>query len=104
MNDIFQINFVDGSSTLYSTYSGFDFSTEDFQKESCSAKSLWYSILLLKDGENHKFKNYYAILPVNKRDPLFIKMFIEDNFAVAEYIGDTPEIPYDKIDRRFIQE
>lgn len=104
MSEIFEINFVDGSSTLYSIYSGFDISDEDYQKESCSAKSLWYSINLLKDGEIYRFKNYYADLPVNKRDPLFIKMFVEDNFAVASYFGETPEIPYNKIDRRFIQE
>ena len=104
MSEIFQINFVDGSSVLYEKYSGFRYNDVDVAKPSCSAKSLAYSVALLEKGEPHKFHNFYATLPVDLSDPVFVKMFIEDNFPVAGYVGETPEIPYNKIDRRFIQE
>lgn len=50
----------------------------------------------LKDGDTYKFKKFLATLPVDRSDPLFVKMFIEDHFPGVEFVGyDGPEIPYE---------
>jgi hypothetical protein len=49
----------------------------------------------LEDGDVYKFKKYMATLKVDRSDPLFVKMFVEDHFPGVEFIGyDGPEVPY----------
>ena len=51
----------------------------------------------LKDGDTYTFKKFLATLPVDRSDPLFVKMFIEDHFPGVEFVGyDGPEIPFPK--------
>ena len=59
------------------------------------AFQLFSMFSMLEDGEIYKFKKFLTTLKVDKSDPLFVKMFIEDHFPGVEFIGyDGPEVPY----------
>jgi hypothetical protein len=90
-----KITFPDGSFLEY--YYSVDISTKYLDDENSIAHRAWldWRILLMgKEQKTYKFKKFLGSMDIKADDPLFFRMFIEDNFPLAKFNGDlVQEIP-----------
>jgi hypothetical protein len=101
-----KITFPDGSFLEY--YYSVDIATEYLDNENSLARRAWLDwSTLLTDTEQktYKFKNFLGSADVEPRNPLFFRMFIEDNFSLVKFDGDlVQEIPEEYSPLGFIVE
>ena len=90
-----KITFPDGSFLEY--YYSVDITTEYLDNENSLARRAWldWSILLMDtEQKTYKFKNFLGSMDVEPKNPLFFRMFIQDNFSLVKFDGDlVQEIP-----------
>jgi hypothetical protein len=90
------IVFTDKSEARWSPLSSLRVDNE-FLEDGFKAFQCLSMFSLLEDGELYKFKMFLATLKIDKSDPLFVRMFIEDHFPGVQILGfDIPEIPFTK--------
>ena len=89
-----KVTFPDGSYLNYYFY--LDIKPEFLDNDKCLALRAWldWRMLLLDKGtKTYRFDKFLAD-KVKSDDPLFFRMFIEENFVMVKFEGDlVPEIP-----------
>lgn len=110
---MFDIKFRDGSTAQFRNSLGIyipkEFLPEEFPPENYEEyeASIFRDLLNqfeLEPDSSYVSKRYVAILDVNTEDPIFIRIFIEDNFLDVKFSEGAPEIPYKNTRSTFIVE
>lgn len=90
-----RVTFPDKSFLLY--YYQVDIEPEFLDNEYSLARRAWLdwnTLLLDKEEKSYKFKNFLGDMEIKSNDPLFFRMFIQDNFPLVQVDGDlVQEIP-----------
>jgi hypothetical protein len=100
---MFSVTFRDGSEAEFRGSLGIyvpnKFLTGDYD-------AFFFADLLaqLQPGTIYKFRKYSAVLDVDKKDAVFVKMIIDENFLDVKFSGDVPEVPYINTHSPFIVE
>ena len=100
---MFDMKFADGSEAEFSEMSGVRVPAE-FRSEDYQADYLKVMLQRLEPGSDYEVKKYNASVKVDKLDPLFVRLFTEDNFTLVEFFGDAPKVPYQNTRSPFIVE
>ncbi|CAB4607043.1 MAG: hypothetical protein F2587_02940 [Actinobacteria bacterium] len=90
---MFDVTFRDGSEAEFRGSLGTRIPNE-FMDDEYDAFSFALLMDQLQPGTIYRFRNYSAVLDVNKKDALFVRMIIEDNFLDVKFSDDAPEVPY----------
>ena len=101
-----KITFPDGSFLEY--YYSLDIDTKFLDNENSLARRAWldWKILLMDtEQKTYKFKSFLGSMEIKADNPLFFRMFIEDNFPFVKFDGDlVQEIPEEYKPSGFIVE
>lgn len=76
----------------------------DFLKDDYEAFLFANLLNSIEPNSSYTSKKYSAILEADRKDPLFLRIFIEDNFTNVSLAGDVPEVPYKNTRSPFIVE
>lgn len=100
---MFNVTFKDGSEAEFRGSLGTRIPNK-FMNEEYEAFSFALLMDQLQPGTIYRFRKYSAVLDVDKKDALFVRMIIDENFLDAKFSEDAPEVPYRNTHSPFIVE
>ena len=98
--------FEDNSQITYSDSEGLQYPMSNWDKDKEVANSLWRDSLVISDTQkDYYFRNFKTTMPTDFNEPVFLKLYILENYPTAKFLGDSPDTTeYEKQAPAFIVE
>jgi hypothetical protein len=103
---MYVVVFEDDSQVTFSDSEGFQYPMSNWDKDGEVANSLWRDSLLISPTvREYYFRKFRTTMPTDFNEPVFLKLYILENYPTAKFLGDSPDTTeYEKRASTFIVE